>query len=160
MNSDAAHKNSWTIAEVIFGLPFLIGIVLHFVAPLALSPGLVRQLLLALGIVLVFIGIVVIVLARRELARFQQPTDPGQPTSQLVTTGVFALSRNPLYLAAVLLLLGLALAFNLLWAGVLLLPAVVLCHYVLILPEERYLAAKFGAYQAYTASVRRWFGRK
>jgi len=41
-----------------------------------------------------------IVLARRELAHHGQPTDPGLPTSKLVTTGVFSVSRNPLYLAA------------------------------------------------------------
>jgi protein-S-isoprenylcysteine O-methyltransferase Ste14 len=161
MNVDAAHKNRWAIAEVVFGIPFLLGIALHFIAPLALSPGTMRQLLIPAGIVLMLIGIGVIVLARRELARFQQPTDPGRATSQLVTTSVFAFSRNPLYLAAVLVLVGLALALNLLWAGVMLLPAVVLCHYVLIAPEEHYLTAKFGeGYQSYCASVRRWFGRK
>lgn len=161
MNVDAAHKSPWAIAEVVFGLPFLIGIALHFVAPWTLPPGTVRQIVIPLGIVLLLSGIGVISLARRALARFRQPTDPGQPTSQIVTTGVYALSRNPLYLGAVLVLAGLALAFNLLWAGVLLLPAVLLCHYVLIVPEERYLAARFGAtYQAYTTSVRRWLGRK
>lgn len=161
MNMDAAHQSSWAIAEVVFGIPFLLGVALHFVAPLALPPGTVRQLLIPVGITLIVIDIGLIVLARRALARFRQPTDPGQPTSVIVTTGVFAFSRNPLYLAALLVLLGLALALNLLWAGVLLLPAVILSHYVLIVPEERYLAAKFGAtYQAYTTSVRRWLGRK
>ncbi len=161
MNTDAAHQSPWAIGEVVFGIPFLIGIALHFVAPLGVSAGTIRQLLMAVGIVLLLIGIGVIVLARRALARFQQPTDPGQPTSQMVTSGIFALSRNPLYLGAVLCLVGLALTFNLLWAGVMLLPAMVLCQYVLIAPEERYLAAKFGeGYQAYTASVSRWLGRK
>lgn len=161
MKVDAAHHSGWTIAEVVFGIPFLLGVALHLVAPLVLPTGTVRLFLILVGVVLTMIGLGVIVLARRELARFRQPTDPGQPTSQLVTTGVFAFSRNPLYLAAVLVLFGLALAFNLVWAGVLLLPAVVLCHYVLIRPEERYLAAKFGeSYQRYTASVRRWFGRQ
>lgn len=161
MNRDAAHHSGWTIAEVVFGIPFLIGVALHFVAPLALPSGTVRLFLILVGVLLTMLGLGVLGLARRELARFRQPTDPGQPTSQLVTTGVFAFSRNPLYLAAVLVLLGLALAFKLLWAGVLLLPAVVLCHYVLIRPEERYLAAKFGAdYQTYRTSVRRWLGRQ
>jgi protein-S-isoprenylcysteine O-methyltransferase Ste14 len=39
--------------------------------------------------------------------------------------------------------------------------SIIICHYVLILPEEQYLAAKFGEdYKKYTASVHRWFGRK
>jgi protein-S-isoprenylcysteine O-methyltransferase Ste14 len=161
MKTDAAHRNPWAIAEVVFGIPFLIGVALHFIAPLTWPTGIARPLVIGVGIVLLLSGIGLIVLARRELARFRQPTDPGQATSQLVTSGVFAFSRNPLYLAAVLVLLGLALAFNLLWAGLSLLPAVALCHYVLIALEERYLTAKFGvAYENYRVAVRRWFGRK
>ncbi len=50
---------------------------------------------------------------------------------------------------------------NVLWTLATLLVSIVLCHYGLIMPEEKYLAAKFGeAYQAYTATVRRWLGRK
>ena len=50
--------------------------------------------------------------------------------------------------------------FNLPWSLVLLLPAFVACHYVLVAPEERYLAAKFGIeYAQYAASVHRWLGR-
>ncbi|MCB0085096.1 MAG: isoprenylcysteine carboxylmethyltransferase family protein [Caldilineaceae bacterium] len=161
MKTDAAHQSPWAIAEVVFGIPFLIGVALHFVAPLTWPTGIARPLVIGVGIVLLLSGIGLIVLARRALARFQQPTDPGRATSQLVTSGVFAFSRNPLYLAAVLVLLGLALAFNLLWAGIMLLPAAVLCHYMLIAPEERYLAAKFGTdYRDYRATVRRWLGRK
>ena len=67
--------------------------------------------------------------------------------------------RNPLYLGGTCLLAGIALGFSLLWSFVLLLPAIVACHYLLIAPEEKYLAAKFdGEYIQYAASVRRWFG--
>jgi protein-S-isoprenylcysteine O-methyltransferase Ste14 len=79
----------------------------------------------------------------------------------VITTGVFGISRNPLYLASVLLFGGLALALNSLWSLIALLVSIALCQRVLILPEEKYLTAKFGAeYQAYTATVRRWLGRK
>ena len=161
MDIDSAHKSNWEIAEVVFGVPFLIGLAIHFIVPFSFPPGNLRQALIPVGIALIITGIAFIVFARRELAHFNQPTDPGHPTSKIVRTGVFALSRNPLYLGAVLVFLGLALALNLLWALVMLLLSIILCHYVLILPEEHYLAAKFGEeYQEYTASVRRWLGRK
>jgi protein-S-isoprenylcysteine O-methyltransferase Ste14 len=161
MSVDSAHKSRWVIAEVVFGIPVLVSLALHFVVPVSLAQGIFRLILIPVGIILIIIGIGIIVLARRELAHFRQPTDPGQPTSKVVNTGVFALSRNPLYLASVLVFLGLALALNMLWALAALLLSIILCLYVLIIPEERYLAAKFGeAYKTYTASVRRWFGRK
>lgn len=161
MNADSAHKSSWEIGEVVFGIPFLVGIALHVLLPFSLPQGILRQVLIPVGIVLIVTGMGFIVSARRAFARFRQPTDPGQPTSQVITTGVFAISRNPLYLGAAFLFFGVALMMNVLWTLATLLVSMVACHYVLIIPEEKYLAAKFGeAYQAYTAAVRRWLGRK
>ena len=100
-------------------------------------------------------------IGRGEFAHFRQPTDPGHPTTKVIKTGVFAISRNPLYLGGVLVLLGIALALNMLWALVMLLLSMILCYYILIIPEERYLSAKFGdEYKEYVASVHRWLGRK
>jgi protein-S-isoprenylcysteine O-methyltransferase Ste14 len=126
-----------------------------------LSQGIFRQGLPPVGIALMMVGIRLIVLARREFSRHGQPTDPGQSTSQVIRTGVFVISRNPLYLGASIFLIGIALTFNLFWSVVTLLPSIVLCHYILILPEEQYLAGKFGSeYETYFASVNRWLGRK
>jgi protein-S-isoprenylcysteine O-methyltransferase Ste14 len=161
MNVDSAHKSNWGIAEVVFGVPFLISIALHFIVPFSLPQGILRLVLIPIGIVLMIIGIGIIVLARRELAHYGQPTDPGHPTSKVVQTGVFSISRNPLYLASVIVFFGIALALNILWAFVTLLASIVICCYVLIIPEEQYLTAKFGKeYEEYVASVRRWLGRK
>ena len=142
MKVDSAHKSKWEIAEVVFGVPFLMGIGLHFLVPFSFHQGIFRQTLLLVGIVFIFFSIGFIVSARREFARYSQPTDPGYPTSKLVKTGVFAISRNPLYLASVILF------------------SIIICHYVLIIPEEKYLTAKFGEeYRDYTATVHRWLGR-
>jgi protein-S-isoprenylcysteine O-methyltransferase Ste14 len=160
MSTDAAHKRKWLIFEIVVGVPFLAGIGLQLVAPVPRPHGLVAFVIVLGGAALVVAGLTFIVSARRELARQGQPTDPGLPTSKLVTTGVFSVSRNPLYLGGVCLLAGIALTLHLPWSLVLLLPAIVACHYLLIAPEERYLAAKFNSeYVQYAASVRRWFGR-
>jgi protein-S-isoprenylcysteine O-methyltransferase Ste14 len=160
MSVDSAHTSNWEIAEVVFGIPFLVSIVLHIIVPLSLPQGILRQALIPAGIALIIIGIGFIILARREFAGFGQPTDPGHPTSQLVKTGVFAISRNPLYLASIIVLLGIALALNILWSLVTLVVSTIICHYVLIVPEENYLMAKFGEeYRDYSATVHRWLGR-
>lgn len=161
MIPDSAHHSSWQIGEVVFGVPFLASTAIQFFFPFSLPPGIIRQVLIPVGIILMLTGAGIVVLARREFAHFNQPTDPGQPTTRIVDTGVFRFSRNPLYLASVLVFMGLALALNMLWALVMLLVSIVFCHYVLIIPEEQCLAEKFGQeYQEYTASVYRWLGRK
>ena len=161
MSVDSAHKRYWETAEAVFGIPFLVSLILQFAVPVSLAQGTLWWALFALGVVPIIAGIALIVRARRELALHGQPTDPGRPTSQVIKTDVFSISRNPLYLGVAVLLLGGALAVNNLWALVTLLVSIILCTYVLIRPEERYLTAKFGdEYVGYRASVRRWLGRK
>ena len=161
MSTDVAHKSWWQIFEVVFGIPFLAAIALQLAVPLSLPHGFLTPTIIPGGTALIIVGAALVVLARREFTQHGQPTDPGLPTSKIVTTGVFSVSRNPLYLGGVCVLVGIALTFNLLWGLVLLLPAIATCHYVLIAPEERYLAAKFGEeYRRYAATVQRWIGRK
>lgn len=157
---DAAHQSWWQIGEVIFGLPFLAAIALQLVVPLWLPREIHIPAILLGGAALIIAGMVLIVLARREFAKRGQPTDPGRPTTRVVTTGVFSISRNPLYLGAAGFLAGIALAINLPWVLVFLLPSLIACHYVLIVPEEKYLIDKFGEeYRTHTTQVRRWIGR-
>ena len=161
MSIDSAHKSRWEIGEVVFGIPFLISIAIQFIIPFSLPQGILRQVLIPVGIALIIIGIGFIVLARREFAHFGQPTDPGHPTNKVIKTGVFSISRNPLYLGSVIVFLGIALTLNILWTLVTLLLSIIICLYILIIPEEQYLAVKFGEeYKEYIASVHRWLGRK
>lgn len=157
---NAAHQRWWQIFEVVFGIPLLIAIALQVVVPLSFPVGLLTPAAIPGGVALIITGVVIVVLARRRFAQHHQPTDPGHSTTRLITTGIFSISRNPLYLGGICVLIGIALAFNLPWLLVMLLPAVIACRYLLVAPEERYLASTFGAeYQAYAASVHRWLGR-
>jgi protein-S-isoprenylcysteine O-methyltransferase Ste14 len=75
----------------------------------------------------------------------------------LVDTGLFAHSRNPLYLANLLLFLGLAMVHNG-WAMYLIvLPFFALAYACIIAAEEQYLHARFGdTYADYRRRVPRW----
>lgn len=96
------------------------------------------------------------VIAFRRARTTVNPTTP-EAASCLVCSGVYRITRNPMYLALLLLLTGwaimLANPMNLL-----LLPVFVLyMNRFQILPEERMLLSLFGAdYFAYQQSVRRW----
>lgn len=80
----------------------------------------------------------------------------GQPAA-LITGGPFALSRNPIYLADALVLVGLALVCRALPALILIPVFAAIISHRFIQPEEARLTAAFpGSYPAYAARVRRW----
>ena len=82
---------------------------------------------------------------------------PGGPTTQLLRSGPFRVSRNPLYLGLIALDVAVALLAPSAWALVLVPVGVGVLFWGAIRPEERYLSEKFGpAYDAYRARVRRW----
>jgi len=83
--------------------------------------------------------------------------DPYRPTTIIVETGPFRLSRNPLYLSMAMLYAAIAL-FKRATLALILLPAVLaVVQRGVIAREERYLERRFGtAYLTYKARVRRW----
>lgn len=75
---------------------------------------------------------------------------------QLVRRGPYAFSRNPMYVAAAVAYVGIALVANAAWP-LLLLPGVVLATHVAVVREERFLEGRFdAAYRGYKTSVRRY----
>ena len=75
----------------------------------------------------------------------------------LVAEGVYAHSRNPMYLGDFLLLAGLAIIYNSPWVYGLVLPLFVAALMALVLAEERYLVGRFGEdYLAYCRRVPRF----
>jgi protein-S-isoprenylcysteine O-methyltransferase Ste14 len=107
-------------------------------------------------------GVVVAAVALAVWALFlvhrsgQDPT-PWKPTPEIIEAGPYRFSRNPMYLALVLLCFGSALHRADLWV----LAMTPLAGWVLqrwvIVPEETYLEAKFGdRYRSYRRRVRRW----
>ena len=95
-------------------------------------------------------------LAFRKAQTTVNPLAPQRSTA-VVTRGVYGITRNPMYLGMALILLGWAVYLASPWT---LLGPVVFVTYITrfqIQPEERALAARFGAgYTAYCAQVRRW----
>ena len=95
-------------------------------------------------------------LAFRKAKTTINPLTP-QRSSAVVTHGVYRLTRNPMYVGLVLILLGLAVYLASPWAllGPLAFGAFITRFQ--IQPEERALTARFGtAYTDYCARVRRW----
>lgn len=111
------------------------------------------------AIVLLAVGLLLMFLAVASLFSARTTVNPLRPSraSSLVTTGIFRISRNPIYLGDLLVLAAIAV-----WLGniVNFVPLVLFVWYIdryQIIPEERALAERFGAsYVAYCSRVRRW----
>jgi protein-S-isoprenylcysteine O-methyltransferase Ste14 len=119
--------------------------------------GLNESLRIILGPLLFAAGITLMLWAAGLFRRARTDVKPWKPTTAIVNTGVYAFTRNPMYLGMALLYAGVAVRFNSLVA-LALLPLVLLwVRTQVIAKEERYLTAKFGdAYLAYSRRVRRW----
>lgn len=112
----------------------------------------VAGVLLAAGLLVMFAALSFFIAARTTV----NPLRPSR-ASTLVMTGMFRISRNPMYLGDVLVLAALAV-----WLGnainiALLFVFVWYINRFQIFPEERALTELFGAsYVAYCSQVRRW----
>jgi protein-S-isoprenylcysteine O-methyltransferase Ste14 len=75
----------------------------------------------------------------------------------LVTTGIFAHCRNPLYVGNILILVGLGIASNSLLFMAVFTPVFLFFWQAIVLAEENYLRNKFGEqYNEYCKRVDRW----
>ncbi|HMA79469.1 MAG TPA: isoprenylcysteine carboxylmethyltransferase family protein, partial [Candidatus Binatia bacterium] len=75
---------------------------------------------------------------------------------KLVSSGLYAYTRNPMYLGHIIFLAGLTLTLRS-WLAALITVAVALWFHFRVLADERNLTIKLGqSYIAYTKSVKRW----
>lgn len=123
---------------------------------LPLSIGMPFRIGLLIGSVLLIAAFALGLAALMELRRHRTTVEPGQRPTALVKSGIFAFSRNPIYVALLLLLLAIAVMADSVW----LLAAMVLLWILLtgvIRSEERILDQAFAEHYAdYKRRVRRW----
>lgn len=138
------------VALIFIGIGFLLGFVIPF--PFA-APALLQNI----GLALTFIGILCGVGAFIEFRKARTTLDPHGSVSQIVTTGIYRFTRNPIYLGFLLMVIGLPLNSGYYW-GILIAPFyAVTMNRLVIEREEAYLEKKFKEqYTGYRSRVRRW----
>jgi len=110
-----------------------------------------------IGVVIVIMGFCIAILAFRSFKRAKTNIEPWKPTTKIVSTGIFAYSRNPIYGALCLITIGTGAFFNSVWILLSFIPSAVIIYYIAIKKEEVYLEEKFGKeYLHYKNKVRRW----
>ncbi len=154
--SSKDHPDVIAPPPVIFGGILLLTLALDLIVG---GPdfGLPSKPQMTIGLILSMTGFVIIAIAAFQFRAVDTPLEPWMPTTAIVTTGLYALSRNPVYVGMAVGYLGLSLLSDRLMTLAGLPAALVIVHYGVILREEHYLAVKFGeAYRAYKRRVRRW----
>ena len=111
-----------------------------------------------LAVVLVSAGFITGASGVVTFRKAKTTVNPLKPhASSLVTWGVYAISRNPMYLGGLIMLLGWAIFLSNALAFLFLPVYVLYLNRFQIAPEERVLTSLFGeTYVAYQARARRW----
>ena len=133
---------------------FLVGVAFELVFPTSWpSPAFrVAAALIAGGAWLALDGAATVLFRRAGTSMI-----PMNPTTALVTSGPYRLTRNPMYVGMAFLYIAVVFAFGVMWALVFLPVVIVIVDRFVIAREEPYLERKFGqAYRDYKARVRRW----
>lgn len=109
------------------------------------------------GTICIAAAIVLVVWPFKLFRKIEQDPKPWTPTPELIVTGPYKFTRNPMYLMMVLVCFGFSIILDEAWVFVL----APVCGYVIYLTairhEEVYLEEKFGdSYREYRKSVRRW----
>jgi protein-S-isoprenylcysteine O-methyltransferase Ste14 len=133
---------------------FLVGLAVEAAIPL---PGPPSAVAISAGVIGVALWLGLDAWAMLKLRRASTAIAPTAATTALVTSGPYRVTRNPMYLGMAFMYAGLALAFGVTWALVLLPVVLIVVDRLVVTREERYLETSFGDdYRAYTRRVRRW----
>ena len=82
---------------------------------------------------------------------------PIKPAQSLQTSGIYAFSRNPMYLGLLCLYVGIAIFKGNMWTIILAPVVILIIQAYVIKKEEQYLMRAFGEqYMTYAKKVRRW----
>ena len=144
----------------LFPAALLLGFLFDHLLPLPIllpRTGAAHWISITIAGTLLLTGIALFRAGVTNFSRAATPLPTNQPARTLVTTGIYAWSRNPIYLSFFLMYSGVGIAVRSPWILALTVPIAGLIRYGVVAREEAYLERRFGeAYRDYKARVRRW----
>ena len=148
MKIDRLMPTMWLLVAIVAE------VILHLVLPIT---KIVPRYWNLLGIIPLALGVAINLLADRAFREANTTVKPFETSTVLLKDGVFGVSRNPMYLGFVLVLIGIAVLLRSLTPYLVVIGLAVLMQRVYIVVEESTLAAQFGAEWAqYRRRTRRW----
>jgi protein-S-isoprenylcysteine O-methyltransferase Ste14 len=148
------------LARAVLAFLILPGTVAFLVPWLLLGPG--ARIVDVTGVVVFALGVALLLWCVRDFYVAGKGTlAPWSPPKHLVEVGLYRYSRNPMYVAVLLVLLGWALSYRSRAVAIYGLIVASAFHWRVVLNEEPFLARMHGdAWTRYQTRVPRWFGRR
>ncbi len=158
--SDAPRNTAGVVAPppLIALAALAVGLGLDQLFPIGVVGALVpRTPRYILGFLFFVLGTWTALRAERTFHRHGTQAAPWRPTKALVTTGLFAKTRNPMYEGLGIVLFACVLLFASDWSLLCGIVAALVLHFGVVRREEHYLTRKFGdEYRAYMKRVPRY----
>jgi protein-S-isoprenylcysteine O-methyltransferase Ste14 len=123
------------------------------------SPSIVFRGQNLISLFLMTVGFIVLLIAISAFIKLKTTINPLKPeaASSLVTTGIFRISRNPMYLGMLLLIISLWIKTGAVLGFILVAGFIAYLNYFQIFPEEQAMKGLFSdKYKTYCQQVRRW----
>lgn len=156
METKKTHPGVYIPPPVIYALIFLLSLLLQKLFPIS-ALFFKTQIAAILGYLFVAFGLIFSLPAIVKFIGSKNTLITIKPASSLQTDGVYAITRNPMYLGLLLLYTGIAFFAGNLWTFILIPMVVMIITNYVIGREEKYLLDAFGQdYTSYKIKVRRW----
>lgn len=156
MKEKKDHAGVYVPPPLFYVLTFLLSVVLqHYISLdrsffLSSAVRISAKIVIAAALLFMLPALLKFLITRNTLITIK-------PANSLQTTGIYGISRNPMYLGLLLLYTGIALLIGNWWTVMLIPILVAIVTKFVILKEEKYLDRAFGEdYAAYRVKVRRW----
>jgi len=157
MNDVTVQPNSLPWPPIIYLAAIAVSVLLNVLYPAWWFGQPLSGILFAIGWLMIAAFVALNISAIRAMRRAGTTVRPDRGTDHLVTDGPFSFTRNPLYLAGVMLLMGIGLVSGVVWFLLFAILAAFAVQKLAIEREERHLQAKFGnIYLDYARRVRPW----
>lgn len=155
MQNDRPNTIPWP--PIIYLIATAVGVMAQRIAPVPWVEGSFAGALQILGAALAIAAIALDITTFGTFRKHKTTVMPNKAATNLITSGPFAWSRNPIYVGNTVLVFAAGLYFGSAWLVVLAFVAAWVTQKLAIEREEQHLRAKFGAaWESYAKRVRRW----
>jgi len=144
---------------LLFMITFFAALLCELLFGLQISSYLSLEVMQIFAITFLLVALFLNTLAYKEFKNHATPHAPFSRPKKLIISGVFSLSRNPVYLALAIAEFATAFIFNTFWLLLFCVVLLILLDIMVVRDEEKVLNEAFGVeYELYKRKTGRWIG--